>query len=66
MSRVEGEVEGKKKCFFVWSISIRSRFSHILGFHLTSGKLKLKTLSFHLHQVEGSFKQISAGLSLAW
>ena len=40
-SRVEGnmsrvEVEGKKKCFFVWSISIRSRFSHILGFHLTS------------------------------
>ena len=58
-SRVEGnmsrvEVEGKKKCFFVWSISISSRFSHILGFHLTSG---LKSLSFHLHQVKVSFNQ---------
>ena len=39
MSRVEGrgrgsrsrvEAEGKK-WFFVWSISIRSKFSHILG-----------------------------------
>ena len=53
LSRVEGqgsrvtcrgsrvEVEGKKKCFFARSISIRSRFSHILGFHLTSGKTKI-------------------------
>ena len=50
-SRVEGnmsrvEVEGKKKCFFVWSISTRSRFSHILGFHLTSGKTKIKNSEF--------------------
>ena len=44
MSRVE--VEGKKKCFFVRSISIRSRFSHILGFHLTSGKTKIKNFEF--------------------
>ena len=60
MSRVE--VEGKK-CFFVWSISIRSKFYHILD---VRKKLKLKTLSFHLLQVEVSFKQISAGLSSAW
>ena len=38
MSRVEGRGRGsrsrvKKKCFFVRSISIRSRFSHILGFN---------------------------------
>ena len=31
---------------FVWSISIRSRFSHILGFHLTSGKTKIKNFEF--------------------
>ena len=48
------------------SISIRSRFSHILGFHLTSGKTKIKNFEFHLYQVEVSFKQISAGLSSAW
>ena len=73
-SRVEGrgsrvEVEGKKKIVFVWCISVlsvKSRFSHILGFHLTSGKTKIKTLSFHLHQVEVSFKQISACPSSAW
>ena len=46
LSRVEGnmsrvEVEGKKKCFFV-----RSRFSHILGFHLTSGTTKIKNFGF--------------------
>ena len=29
-SRVEGR-GGGEKCFFVWSISIRSKFSHILG-----------------------------------
>ena len=50
-SRVEGrgsrvEVEGKKKCFFVRSISIRSRFSHILGFHLTSAKTRIKNFEF--------------------
>ena len=39
-------VEGKKKCFFVWSISIRSKFSHILSFHLTSGKTKMKNFEF--------------------
>ena len=49
LSRVEGNmsrVEGKKKCFFVWSLSTRSRFSHILGFHLTSGKTKIKNSEF--------------------
>ena len=69
-SRVEGRGSRVKKSFvFVWCISVlsvKSRFSHILGFHLTSGKTKLKTLSFHLHQVEVSFKQISACLSSAW
>ena len=44
MSRVE--VEGKKKCFFVTSISIRSRFSHILAFHLTSAKTRIKNFEF--------------------
>ena len=41
-------VEGKKNVFFffVWSISIRSRFSHILGSHLTSGKSKIKNFEF--------------------
>ena len=30
-----------KKCFFMWSVSTRSRFFHILGFHLTSGKNRI-------------------------
>ena len=46
MSRVEGRGRAsrsrvKKKCFFV-----RSRFFHILGFHLTSGTTKIKNFGF--------------------
>ena len=49
---------------------IASLFPHytgILGFHLTSEKkLKLKILSFYLHQVKVIFKHISAGLFSVW
>ena len=43
-----------------------SPFMGILGFHVTSGKkMKIKILSFYLHQVKVIFKHISFGLSLA-
>ena len=43
---VEGRGRGRGKKNFVRSISIGSKFSHILGFHLTSGKTKIKNFEF--------------------
>ena len=43
-------------------IHFSASFIVILGFHVTSEKLKLKILSFYLYQVKAIFNHISVGL----